>query len=237
MFISFCNREVSKAILGHALSADSQSPGSFASDKVKDMVRQDLLKSDTRAAARTIRHQLIRPLVGFNFGWDKAIPTYEPDWEEQEDLEKKATMFKTLVDSGLQIPASWAYTEFGIPEPEEGEAVITPPSSPIPFTSAKHGPARHRYTVRGKAAQRGANGAEKAVKEFELRLDDDLEPGMTSMIDKVKQLVETAADLNEVRTRLDAAFPDATPEEMTTLMQQAFIAAELAGRFDVTEEE
>jgi phage gp29-like protein len=235
-FISFCNREMSKAILGHALSADSQAPGSFASDKVKDMVRRDLLQADTRAAARTIRHQLIRPLVGFNFGWDVAIPTYAPDWEEQEDLQVKSTMVKTLADSGLQIPAAWAYAEFGIPEPEEGEAVITPPSSPNPFLPAKYNPGGDRFIIRSKAGRPGIQDAGKDLDEFELRLNDDLDPAMTAMIDKVKQLVETAADLNEVRDRLDQVFPEATPQEMVTLMQLAFIAAELAGRLDVTEE-
>ncbi len=45
--------------------------GSLAAGQVHNEVRHDLLESDAKALAKTIKMQLIWPLVGFNFGWDK----------------------------------------------------------------------------------------------------------------------------------------------------------------------
>ena len=68
----FCNREMSKAVLGQTLTTDTTgSTGSYAAAKVHGEVRRDLVEADSQALATTLREQLLRPLVGFNFGWDR----------------------------------------------------------------------------------------------------------------------------------------------------------------------
>lgn len=233
--ISFANREMSKAIVGQAQSSDSKSPGSFASDKVKDMVRKDLIKSDARALANAVRSQLIRPIVGFNFGWDKPLPKYGPDMEEQEDLQAKSIMVARLVDRGVRIPEQWVYREFGIPEPGEKDTIVTPPERPGMPVAAKLGLSRYGRAFRTAKAQFGADKAKFITGKIAERLSDELDPVMSEIIDRLKKLVEESASLQEVRERMDDVFPEAAPEDIVELMQQAFIIAELQGRHDVVE--
>lgn len=74
----FCDKAMSKALLGQTLTADVGDKGSYAAAKTHNEVRQDLAQADTRAVAVTVRYQLIRPMVGFNFGWDTPCPEYAP---------------------------------------------------------------------------------------------------------------------------------------------------------------
>jgi phage gp29-like protein len=37
-------------------------------------VRRDIVQSDADSLAATLQRQLVRPLVGFNFGWDCRLP-------------------------------------------------------------------------------------------------------------------------------------------------------------------
>jgi phage gp29-like protein len=86
MLAEFCNKENSKAILGQTLTADVGDKGSFAAAKTHNEVRLDLLKADARAIAATVRYQLIRPIVGFNFGWDTPVPKFEAVFPEEHEI-------------------------------------------------------------------------------------------------------------------------------------------------------
>ena len=65
----YCDEQVSKAILGQTLTSDSGG-GSYAQSKTHNDVRHDLTVADCKALAATLRRDLIRPLVLFNFGDD-----------------------------------------------------------------------------------------------------------------------------------------------------------------------
>ena len=77
--------------------------------------------------AVTIRRDIIRPLVEFNFGPEANIPLFAFDSRETEDQNEAVEVLKTLAcDMGLEIPASYIYKKFNIPEPEGGEEVLHP---------------------------------------------------------------------------------------------------------------
>jgi phage gp29-like protein len=83
----FCNREMSKAVLGQTLTTDtSGATGTYSAGLVHAQVRRDLVQADAQALGTTLREQLLRPLVGFNFGWDKPVPWFRFKFEEGEDL-------------------------------------------------------------------------------------------------------------------------------------------------------
>ncbi len=69
----YCDEQISKAILGQTLTSDSGG-GSYAQSKTHNEVRHDLTVADCKALAATLRRDLIRPLVLFNFGEEKRIP-------------------------------------------------------------------------------------------------------------------------------------------------------------------
>ncbi len=129
---NFCNKEMSKAILGQTLTTDIGDSGSRAAAQVHDGVRKDLVEADCKALARTIRNDLIKPLVLFNFGsqYVDLAPYIKFNYEEPEDTEKNANTYRTIIkDIGLPVAEDHLYEKFGIPKPEEGQKIVTVPQS------------------------------------------------------------------------------------------------------------
>ena len=74
--IEHFNRQISKRILGQTLTTDSggKKGGAYALGKVHDRVRGDIVMADISNLDETINHDLVRPLVDFNFGPQKDYP-------------------------------------------------------------------------------------------------------------------------------------------------------------------
>jgi phage gp29-like protein len=118
----FCNREMSKAVLGQTLTTDtSGSTGTYSAGLVHAQVRRDLVQADAQALGTTLREQLLRPLVGFNFGWDKPVPWFRFKFEAGEDLKTLAEVYRNLAALGLPISREHLAERFGIPLPAAGE--------------------------------------------------------------------------------------------------------------------
>jgi phage gp29-like protein len=116
LMAEFCNREMSKAVLGQTLTTDtSGSTGTYAAARVHGQVRRDLVEADTQALAATLREQLLRPLVGFNFGWDKPVPWFHFQFKEEQDLKTMSEVFRNLVAMGFPVDMKHVAERFGIP--------------------------------------------------------------------------------------------------------------------------
>lgn len=118
----FCDEQMSKAIVGQTLTSDSG--GSYAQSKTHNDVRQDLTEADCKAVMDTVRRDLIRPLVEFNFGYGAHIPYFVLNSADTDDLKETAEIVSTLATTGLEIPKPWLYKKFNIPAPEDGEETI-----------------------------------------------------------------------------------------------------------------
>jgi phage gp29-like protein len=122
LMAEFCNREMSKAILGQTLTTDTAgSTGTYAAAKVHAQVRQDLVEADAQALAATLREQLLRPLVGFNFGWDKPVPWFRFRFAEEEDLKTLSVVYRNLAAMGVPMDLGQVATRFGVPVPKTGK--------------------------------------------------------------------------------------------------------------------
>ena len=121
----FCNREMSKAILGQTLTTDtSGGTGTYGAAKVHNQVRSDLRVADAQSLAQTLREQLLRPLVGFNFGWDKPVPWFRFRFEESEDLLTLSEVYRNLANLGVPLSLEHVAERFGIPVAKEGQAIV-----------------------------------------------------------------------------------------------------------------
>jgi phage gp29-like protein len=125
----FCNREMSKAVLGQTLTTDTAgATGTYSAAKVHSQVRGDLVEADAQALAATIREQLLRPLVGFNFGWDRPVPWFRFKYEEEQDLKTLSEVYRNLKDMGVPLSLEHMAERFGIPLPEGEEGVLPGPA-------------------------------------------------------------------------------------------------------------
>jgi phage gp29-like protein len=222
LLASFCNGEISKAILGQTLTTDVDGKGSYAASKTHNEVRLDLLRADGRAIASTIRDQLIRPLVGFNFGWDTALPKYKAIFKEPEDLVAKSEWMGNML-AHLRMPVSFVNRSFSIPDREGEEEMVGGPVTvePLKTESAK-------IIVAKDSTNKD---------QIDILTEKTLAQGsMEELLQPVKDLLDQVDSLEAFRDGLLALYGAMDTTALADVMQQAFALAELAGRFDVEAE-
>ena len=129
-FAEFVNKGYAKAILGQTATTEG-TPGKLGAEESQSEVRHDLVVADSKTLAKTLRSQLVWPMVGFNFGWDKPLPIVRFPVEEPEDLQMLSETHKNLVEMGAPIPVSFVQKKYGIPAPQEGEDVLVSPLSQV----------------------------------------------------------------------------------------------------------
>lgn len=221
--VQFCNKEISKAVLGQTLSADVGDTGSYAATKTHNDIRLDLLKADARAVAMSLRHQLFRPWVYFNHGFDAGIPGYDAVWDDDEDLGAKAEWLDKVV-ARVAVPAVWYREQFKIPEPKKGEETVGGASAMV---AAK---ADHKR-IAGKLDAQGENlGPEDTLDALGEATAQRADLG--PVFETIKTALDESASLEEFRDRIIALGDQMDPEALGTFLAQAMTVAELAGRYD-----
>jgi phage gp29-like protein len=127
----FMNREMSKAWLGQTLTTDTGGQtGTFSTAEIHNRVRLDLREDDIRKEGRTIRRDVLRPLVELKFGRGTPVPYFRRKLDRPRDLRELADVVSAAVNSlGMRVPTRWAHETLGIPEAAAGEAVLASRSS------------------------------------------------------------------------------------------------------------
>ncbi|MDE6234113.1 MAG: DUF935 domain-containing protein, partial [Lachnospiraceae bacterium] len=226
----YCDEQISKAVLGQTLSSDSGG-GSYAQGKVHNEVRHDLTAADAKALAVTVRRDIIRPLVEYNFGYNVKIPFFAFDCKEAEDQKETAEVYKTLVcDIGLKIPESHIYKKFNIPQPEDGEKVIEPANrnlmQPSPLAEEL---IEHALKDEGRTEQEQVDiMAAEAVKHAESAFKEMIKPilNIIDTSDDLETLRETLKNEDEI-TKL---YEQMDSPELEDILHQAVYLSELIGR-------
>lgn len=253
LLANFCNTEMSKAVLGQTLTTQQGNSGSYSLGQVHNEVRGDLRKADCEMVSKSIRRDLIRPLVGYNFGWEAPLPWFKFHYEEPADLGAEATKIKTLVEAGVKtIPVNWVHEKFNIPKPKDGEETIRIGGNGLNglnlvetsrrdvstnLAMKSHMPHSEIRTCPVCLANKGRGGITPPVQGVAPDTVDEMterlmkEANLDSLIEPIKKLVEESGSLEELRDRLLEVYDGMDPVELGNLMQRAFAAAELAGRF------
>jgi len=231
-FARFADEQMSKAILGQTLTSDSGG-GSYAQSKTHNEVRHDLTAADAKALAVTIRRDIIRPLVEFNFGFDVDIPVFEFDCREVEDQKEAVEVLKTLAcDMGLRVPTSYIYRKFNIPEPEENEDVLHPQF----YSKADAG---QPYQVENEElkltqdADRKEQGQIDAIVEISNKQAGGI---FQEMMKPIFRLIDNAENMEELQKilkdgdSLRRLYQEMESTELEDLLQQGIYLSHLVGR-------
>jgi phage gp29-like protein len=244
----FCDKQMSKAILGQTATTEG-TPGKLGNEDAQDRVRHDLIKADAESIGKTIRHQIIRPLVGYNFGWDKPLPWFNLLYEKPEDLEKLMKVYKGASEIGQPISQEHIAQRFKIPLPQRGETVLKPsasqqagPSEGNDLLAAKLRPrsadrpgARLVVASSGQIALVGEIDAADLVSD---RLSADAQPITDDFLETLRRLVEDPAvkDLADLRDKIIDLWGAMDPADLGALIARAMSVAEMAGIADIHEE-
>lgn len=224
----YCDEQISKAVLGQTLTSDSGG-GSFAQSKTHNEVRHDLTVADCKSLAATLRRDLIRPLVLFNFGEARRVPKIRFACAEPEDLEQISRIIGALVkDTGLKVPTSYLYKKFSIPKPEEGEEIAAPSVAPMPFQAQPFTQFSLKAPPQSGTQQRVDALAEEAMRQSGTAFTRAFAPVLQAL-DRVNSLDELR-DLLDDEDAVAKLFAEMDVSSVEELLQRAMLFADLEGR-------
>lgn len=225
----YCDEQMSKAVLGQTLTSDSGS-GSYAQSKTHNEVRRDLTAADANALENTLRRDLIKPLVEFNFGEGTPIPIMQFTTEDTDDLKEMSEIYKSLsCDMGLEIPKSHLYKKFGIPKPEDSEPVTKQPAG-IPFK--EYGTGTERLNLKAPSTERTQAYVDKLV-EASCKKGDEI---FAEMIQPVLKLIDETGSLKELQIMLKDEkslkhlYQQMENKNLEDILRQGIYLSELMGR-------
>lgn len=240
--IEWAEKAISKGILGQTLSADDGNRGSggLALGKVHNEVRHDIMSSDARQLGATLTRDLVYPLLALNRGVNgmERCPRFVLDDGEPDDMTAYADALPKLVAVGFQVPVSWAQEKLRIPQPQDGEAVLTIPTQQGQqlIQSSGNPPASGLAAVvpTGAAALAATTPiADDPAGAATEQLVSAAAPAWSTLIDSVKSMVDQATDLTALQKNLVAAFAGQPQADLVKLMALAFALAEVKGMSDV----
>ncbi|WP_420266402.1 phage portal protein family protein, partial [Candidatus Magnetominusculus dajiuhuensis] len=197
----------------------------------------ELLASDAKALAGTIRNQIIGPWVLFNFGPNDAVPLFKFHYEEKEDLDATAKVYTALVSMGFKdIGMKHIHERFGIPVPEAGEETLKTyigGSAGTDSMAAINNNANAVSVNKATLPTSGTDTMSHTVDAFLEQLQTESNQGMADLFDPINKLMNDVSSLDELRDKILDTYKEMDAAALGGLIERAMAAAELAGRYEV----
>lgn len=225
------DRQVSKLVLGQTATTDAIA-GGHAVGKTHDQVREDIEKADARQLAATLNRDLVRPVVDFELGPQKAYPKIRigrPDVVDVDKLVKNVTM---LVPFGLRVGMSTMRDKLGLPDPGKDEEVLTPARAPSHQAEVDDD---HDAADAPKAAMSVRKPRRPASDAVDHVIDDvlsDWQPLVAPIVAGLEEKLSGVTSRAEAEAVLRAHLATMDTSELQETLARAFFAARLAGEAD-----
>jgi phage gp29-like protein len=229
---NFWDKQTSKAVLGQTMTTDDGA--SLSQAKVHNEVREDLLKADARGLENTLNSDLVRPFVDLNFGPGR-YPHVVVQVPEPEDLKLLVDALVQLVPMGLEVEQSIIRDKLNLPDPAIGKDVKLlrapaqqPATPPAPTPPAPPQQAENREQQPAPAPDR--------EDQLGALLADAADPLVGEWVDQVRELVDNAGSLEQVRDGLLDLLPQMDAGKFAQVMQHALAVAGAAGMLDALDD-
>lgn len=249
----FCDKQMSKAILGQTATTEG-TPGKLGNETAQDKVRADLIEADAESVSKAIRFQIIRPLVGYNFGWDKPLPWLSMKYEPPEDLKMLSDVYVNISKIGQPLSAEHVAERFKIPMPKEGETVLSPqaaaPVSESGPLAAKGGARPGDYpgsrvvvASDGRKSIVGDSGAADGIAEGRFTPDQAAVEKLAAAVisaaagslkeneRKILAALQAADSYDEAMQNIVELYPSLDMDKLSSLMERALFNADVFGRY------
>lgn len=230
----YMDKQISKRVLGQTATTEG-TPGKLGNEESQQEVREDIIKADADLLAECLNNTLVKWLVDLNFGPQAAYPKFWIRCEGEEDLKPLADRDKILVsDIGLPVSKKYFYETYAIPEPEEGEELISvpipPPAGPPPANPGPGGPQppAGSGTPPQFAEEQKFTPAQQTVEDLVERMGKEGE-ALDPLLKPVLSLVANASDYNEIMEKLYGLYPKLDSSHMEELIRQSLFAADVWG--------
>jgi phage gp29-like protein len=183
-FARYIDEQISKAVLGQTMTADSGS--SQAQATVHNEVRHDIAASDARAVAGAINRDLVRAYVDLNFGVQGVYPRLTLPVAEPEDIKTKIEGAAKLMERGLRFKATELRGKLGFSDPEQGDEIVggapVPPAVPPAVPPGAANRARSLALNRAQAEDLLTGVEEDMLSDWE-EVGSDMEAAIAGAID------------------------------------------------------
>lgn len=235
--ITHMEKIISKVVLGGTLTSGEGEHGTQALGNVHNELRHDLLKSDARQLAGTIKRDLIYPICAINKGMVDftRCPSLVFDTQEPEDVKLYADSIPKLVGMGMRIKRGWAHQKLKIPEADEGDDdILVVPRGELAVPPEE----RPRETPPAQPAKtqlRAQPGAAAQPDTLDQLADDMLaewQEGMGELIDPVQAALAGATSFEDFSRALEAGLAEIQPGKLVDLLARGTFAARVWGRLN-----
>ena len=241
--VDWCEKSIARLILGQTLTSGVDGKTSTnALGNVHNEVRRDLMISDAKQIAQTITQQIILPYLQINIDPNIApyrVPYFEFDTKEYEDLSVFADAIPKLTSIGVQISESWVRDKLGIPEPQEGELILSTPQGErtdekTTALSAVFNLGEGCTCGCRSAALSAKNGKKDEQDELEGLIDDamvnaDFNQQLDPMMKQIVGVVMASESYDDAQEKLITLYPDLTSESHQAYLASAVFLADLLG--------
>jgi phage gp29-like protein len=229
------NAAISKVTVGQTMTTDDGS--SRAQAEVHLDVREDLVKADSDLVCGSANASWVRWLTDWNFPGAE----YPQIWrriEDEPDLKPQADRDKVIVDMGFRPTLQYITETYG----DGWEEAPPPPSVSTPEDDEQAG------ADTGQEQRGGAQFAEPAVRpagradegidvvdRYRIQLEQAAGPAQDVLIERIRALLEQSETLEQFEARLASAYDYLDSADLAVILRAGLLAADLAGRFEVSE--
>jgi phage gp29-like protein len=128
--LKYVSDQITIAIMGNTMAVSQGDRGARSAREAYQSDEGEQTEFDCGRLAKTIREQLVAPIVRANLGPDAPVPVVDFLFEDEEDLDMRSQVDERLHRMGKKFPVSYIEKTYGVPEPEEEEEVL--PAKPAP---------------------------------------------------------------------------------------------------------
>ncbi len=223
--IQICNAEMSKAINSQTLATEINGQGSRAAAETHRGREQENGAADQKLIESPC-NQLLIWMTELNFA-GAAAPKFE-FYDEAEARKDWVEVFEGARQF-LDVPVKFAHDSLQIPEPVDGEAVLPRSVAPTVLPPGAGGDSNPSDFAAG------TEGDPSPVTDYANQLSVDAAGSIKQLTDVLRNKANNAKSLEALRDDLLNSYGDMPSDDLVKVMQFSFAAAELAGRFDVSE--
>ncbi|MCX5785678.1 MAG: DUF935 family protein [Elusimicrobia bacterium] len=220
-YLVYCEKSISKGLLGQTLTTDVGDKGSYAAAKTHMEVRGDIVTSDKKVVEQTIQ-QLINWTCELNFPGE-PVPVYSMFAPEDVDMDQ-ATRDKVLTDCGVKFTPVYFQREYNL-KPEDFTLIDPPgysgaaqPSNATPFAGKAPAPAAQQAEVEDPITA-AADKLDPAA------LQAQIEGVLAPVLEAIK-----AGDYQAMESGLIAAYPEMDTKKFQETLARAIYVSEIWGR-------
>lgn len=229
----YLDEQISEAVLGETMSTTSAGAGLGSNQaSVHNEVRLELAQADADLLSDTLNRTIVRWVIDYNLP-GAGYPKIYRDFSEPGDLKARAERDQILVSMGYEPSDQYVTETYGEgwtkkAAPPPGAGVAFPPRGKLQPGTAD--PAAAEFADAATTDTPDANDLQSE------RLGADARAPLGAAITHLKRIVDHAESLEALRDDLLAAYGHLPMDDLQRVMQQAFAAADAAGRFEVAGE-